>query len=304
MRIRTLFLVLLAVACQKTETTNPAPPPPRPKPAGATAQQITQGLQTPESVLYDAQQDVYFVSNINGEPLAEDNNGFISRVTAETLQIEPKWIDSSKKGVTLNGPKGMAILGEDLYVADINVVRRFDRISGVPKGGIAIPGSTFLNDLTTDGTSVYVSDSGLKAGAGGNLEPTGSDAIWKITGNTPEKVAGGEDLKRPNGLDIVGGKVWAVSFGSNKLYEIDNGTRSHIVSLPKGSLDGLVHLEDGTFLVSSWDGKAVYRGAMNGPFQPVVENVNAPADIGYDSKRHLLLIPHFMDNVVSLHPLQ
>src|SRR5207249_1999393 len=129
---------------------------------------------------------------------------------------------TTKPGVTLNAPKGLTIVGEDLYVADITVVRKFDRITGAPKGQIAIPGATFLNDLTNDGTSVYVSDSGLKAGTGGAFEPTGTDAIWKITGDTPEKIAGGEDLKRPNGLEFVDGKVWAVSFGSNKLYEIDN----------------------------------------------------------------------------------
>ena len=37
-------------------------------------------LQTPESVLWDAAQDVYFVSNINGNPNVNDNNGFISRL--------------------------------------------------------------------------------------------------------------------------------------------------------------------------------------------------------------------------------
>ena len=33
-----------------------------------------------------------------------------------------------------------------------------------------------------------------------------------------------------------------------------------------GRLDGLAHLADGTFLVTSWDQKCIYRGPAAGPF--------------------------------------
>ena len=303
-----IALTVLIVACQKNESTTdtavatPAPPKTSTAPQPVT---INQGLQTPESVLWDPQQDVYFISNINGQPLAADNNGYISRVNPDTMQVEAKWVEGGvKPGVTLNAPKGMAIVGETLYVADITTVRKFDRKSGAPQGEIKIPGSTFLNDVASDGIAVYVSDSGLKAGAGGNFEPTGTDAIWKITRDAAMKIAAGDDLKRPNGVEAKGGKLWVVSFGGNELYQLDHGKKKNVATLPKGSLDGLVLLEDGTFLVSSWDGKAVYRGPAAGPFRTVLENVNAPADIGYDSKRNRLLVPHFMDSIVTIHTLQ
>ena len=35
------------------------------------------GFMTPESVLHDAEQDIYLVANINGDPLGVDGNGFI-----------------------------------------------------------------------------------------------------------------------------------------------------------------------------------------------------------------------------------
>src|SRR5438477_2299012 len=87
--------------------------------------QISQGLQTPESVLYDADQDVYFISNINGQPLNADNNGYISRVKPDTLQGDLQWIQAGKNGVTLNAPKGLVIAGDTLYVADLTTVRKF-----------------------------------------------------------------------------------------------------------------------------------------------------------------------------------
>lgn len=121
------------------------------------------GFQTPESVLYDPRADVYLVSNINGNPTGTDGNGFISRVSPAGRILALRWIDGTKQGVRLNAPKGMALFGTTLYVADITAVRMFDRSTGRFKGSIDVMGSTFLNDLAagSDG-SIYASDSGLK----------------------------------------------------------------------------------------------------------------------------------------------
>ena len=303
-----LIATMIVAACAKettqtTATTASEAPPATTSSAPAKATAITEGLQTPESVLYDADQDVYFISNINGQPLAADNNGYILRVNPDTLKAE-KWVEGGQNSVTLDAPKGMAIVGGTLYVADITTVRKFDRKSGAPQGEVRIPGSTFLNDLASDGKSVYVSDTGMKAGAGGKFEPTGTDAIWQIQGSSKFTLASGKDLNRPNGVEVVDGRVWVVTFGANELYQIDKARKTNVVKLPKGQLDGLVHLADGTFLVSSWEANAVYRGTATGPFNAVIENVNAPADIGYDTKRKLVLVPHFVENKVTIHALQ
>src|SRR5437764_1461290 len=58
----------------------PAAAPTLPPSPGATKLTVVEGFLTPESVLHDPVQDIYFVSNINGSPTAKDNNGFISRV--------------------------------------------------------------------------------------------------------------------------------------------------------------------------------------------------------------------------------
>lgn len=290
---RTLVSLLLVVACQKSEPARPVeiPAPRIPAAAATNPNQISEGLQTPESVLYDAGQDVYFISNINGAADAADGNGFISRVNAETLQIDAKWIESGKSEVILNAPKGMAIIGDDLFVADLTTVRTFDRKSGKPKGETMLSGATFLNDIASDGTSIFVSDSGL-------------NTIWQITAGTAQKLAEGKHLNSPNGMDVVNGELWAVTQGGTEVYKLAKGKKTAVAQLPKGGLDGLAHLADGTFLITSWDQKCVYRGPAQGPFTPFVENINGPADIGIDTRRNRLLIPHFMDNVVSIHPLQ
>jgi hypothetical protein len=317
MNKRSLLLIatLFLAACAK-ETTQTTTPTGTPTTTAATTthaaslpSELKEGLQTPESVLYDADQDVYFVSNINGSPTAADNNGYISRLNPDTLQGDLKFIEGGhaidgKNVATLNAPKGLAVMGDTLYVADLTTVRRFDRKTGLPKGEVKIPGSTFLNDLASDGEVVYVSDSGMKAGAGGNLDPTGTDAIWAISGDNVKKIASGKDLNRPNGLSVGNGHLWAVSFGANELYEIDKGKKTNVVKIPKGSLDGLVRLSDGTFLVSSWESNSVFRGAATGPFTEVIKNVTSPADIDYDNKRKRVLVPHFTENRITIHPLE
>lgn len=310
MRFRTdlallILVTALSLGCRaETESavdaagTPPVPPPP-PEPVA-----ISEGFQTPESVVYDMQQDVYYVSNINGSPLEADGNGFISRIAAGTLEVESKWIDGASPDVELDAPKGMAIVGDELRVADITRVRRFDRRSGAPAGEIPIPGASFLNDLAAGGEVVYVSDSGLKAGEGG-FAPSGTDAIYRIRGTArPERIASGSELNRPNGVEADDGSVRVVTFGAAELFRLENGAKTDVVTLPAGSLDGLVRLDDGTFLVSSWDAGAIYRGPASGPFEPVVEGLDAPADIGFDSKRNLILVPHFNENRVTLQPLE
>ncbi|HUP46696.1 MAG TPA: hypothetical protein VM779_14410 [Thermoanaerobaculia bacterium] len=297
--------VLLVLGCQREEpdatVTAPEPAPQEAPPPEPVV--LSEGFSTPESVLHDAEQDVYFVSNINGSPTESDDNGFISRIDAETHQVEAKWIDGAAPNVRLSAPKGMAIVGDELWVTDITSIARFDRRTGAPKGTFRVPGATFLNDLV-GGESVYASDSGMKSDGSGGFAPTGTDAVWEVTGGKPRRVVRGSNLNRPNGLAVRDGKVWVVTFGAAELYPIENGAKGEVQTLPAGSLDGLVILDDGSFLVSSWDGSAVYRGQATGGFQAVVENVQSPADIGFDAKRNLILVPHFMENRVSLHPLR
>ena len=255
-------------------------------------------LRTPESVLHDRERDLYYISNINGGMLAVDGNGFISRVDPKTMRVELHWIRGN-----LDGPKGMAVAGDTLYVSDIRGVRRFDRDSGAPRGEILLPGATFLNDITTDGTSVYVSDTGIAMGPGLQFTETGTDAIWKITGDRAEKIASGRELRHPNGLDFVDGRLRVVTFGGNELYELDGERRRSIRMFPGERLDGLVHLADGSPVVTSWEADQIFID-RDGEVAALLAAIPSPADIGYDAKRGRLLVPRPMNNQVTIHPLK
>ena len=68
--------------------------------------------------------------------------------------------------------------GDTLFVSDVTGVRKFDRRTGAPRGFVPIPGATFLNDLTSDGRSVYVSDTGLAMGSGVTFIRTAGKEEW------------------------------------------------------------------------------------------------------------------------------
>jgi len=263
------------------------------------------GFATPESMLHDPAGDVYLVSNINGAPSDQDDNGFISRIGPDGAVLMLKWIDGATEPVTLHAPKGMAIKGDTLFLADIDVVRLFDRPTGTALGQRAVPGATFLNDVAIgpDGT-VYVTDTGIRITAEG-MQETGTDAVYRLTADGATAVAQGTDLGHPNGIAVDSAGIVVVSFGSGAVYRIDpvTGARTDLPAPPQGGLDGVVALSDGSLLVSSWTGSRVYRLAA-GSATTMGDSVPSPADIGWDAGRARVLIPVFTENKVLIRPVQ
>ena len=117
------------------------------------------GFKTPESVKWDASSGYWFVSNINGQPPAKDGNGFISRLTKDGAVDSLHFITSGKNGVMLNAPKGIAIIGDTLFVADIDVIRSFNKVTGAPirSWDVSKQGAKFLNDVATTPTATSTS---------------------------------------------------------------------------------------------------------------------------------------------------
>ncbi|RPJ46268.1 MAG: hypothetical protein EHM19_04395 [Candidatus Latescibacterota bacterium] len=249
------------------------------------------GLSVPESVLRDPEADVYLVSNINGAPDARDGNGFVSRLSPDGKVLALKWIEGGAGTTLLDAPKGMAIAGGELYVSDITNVRVFDRKSGAPIASIPIPGAVFLNDVCACGDgSVYVTD-------------WKNPAVYRILPDRSFRaIAAGEALGNPNGIACDGNDLFVADTGGKRLYSIDKGGKPvRERPTPVGGLDGLVRLADGSFLVSSWDASAVYRLAADGKAEVVASGIQSPADIGFDEKRGLLLVPVFLgDEVLAI----
>lgn len=276
----------------------PAPPPVLPV---MTAADI--GLATPESVLYDEADDVYFVSNINGAPGAKDGNGFISKLSPDGTVVALKWVDGSTKATPLNAPKGMAIANGLLFVADLDVVRVYDKKTAKLKSTVQLKGATFANDVTVgpDGT-IYVSDSGVTIDDKG-VTPNKSDAVWAIDKKLKAKViAKGEELGNPNGLWATDKGIWVSTWGSGEVYLLDAKGGRSMVQKVAGMLDGIYASGDDVW-VSSWEQNGLMHGAAAGEFGLAQGGLPAPADFGYDTKRKLVVVPLFNDHKIVAYSL-
>jgi sugar lactone lactonase YvrE len=261
------------------------------------------GFNKPKSVLHDPQADVYLVSNMNGRALDDDGNGFISRVDPEGKLLKLKWIDGEDPGVKLSAPKGMAISGDSLYVADVDGIRVFDRQSGKPKRSIKVRGATFLSDLAAGPRGeVYVSDTGFEPWAAG-FRPSGTDAVYRIEGAKAVPLIKSSRLGFPTGLQVDQGGVWVVTRSGELFLAPAAGGKQMSQKLPRATLDGIVKTNDGELLISSWDGKCIFRRKKDGSFDQIGDRVSSPADIGYDSKRNRVLIPLLTKHMLVIHPL-
>jgi sugar lactone lactonase YvrE len=252
----------------------------------------------PESVKYDPDQDVYFVTNMNGYGSVKDNNGYISRVNAANINDIQTFVQGGAHGVTLNAPKGTAIHGDTLWVCDIDVLRGFDRHGGAPLASIDLSsqGAVLLNDVAVgaDGT-LHVTDTGIHMTDKGVLY-VGGDRVFVIGPDHSVRVeAAGAQLGRPNGItwDSKGKRWLYVSFDPfhSRLYAYHEGdTTRAVLDSGKGKWDGVEVLNDGRILISSWSDSTVHL-LTDGHDERLVRDVPAPADIGVDTKRGLVLVP-------------
>jgi len=276
-------------------------------PAAPARVTTTAGFSTPESVLWDAQQNVWFVSNINGNPSAKDGNGFISRLSANGSIDSLHFIQAGKMGAILNAPKGLTITGDTLWVADIDAVRAFDRHSGKALGSVELGRRAhFLNDIVagSDGT-LYTTDTGIEFDAKGGTSHPGPDQIFAIKDRKPTVAASGPWLEGPNGItwDAAANHFVVVAFLGNHILGWTPGNpKVDTLGTGPGQMDG-VEAWQGGLLVTSWTDSTVFavKGGQN---SKGVGGVPSPADIGLDPVRGLLAVPIFTENRVEFWSLK
>ena len=297
-----ITVAFLIVACSPKE---PARAPAAGSSTSAPAHRVatTTGLSNPESALWDADQGVWFVSNVNGSPSAKDNNGFISRLRADGAIDSLRFIASGRDGVTLNAPKGLVLVADTLWVTDIDAIRGFNKRTGALVASVELGRkATFLNDpaLGPDGT-VYITDTGIQFDEKGQMTHPSPDRIFALKGRAISVAAEGDWLERPNGItwDASADRFIVAPVGGPRLLGWKPGmTTADTIGTSPGGQDGVERLPDGPVLFSSWADSTVDELA-NGTSRRIITGVSSPGDFGVDPVRRLLALPMLMENRVE-----
>jgi sugar lactone lactonase YvrE len=256
----------------------------------------TGNLEAPESARYDADQDVFFVSNIKGQPSAKDNNGYIGKINAAQTDSMSVFVRGGQNGVTLHAPKGMAIVGDTLWVTDIDVVRGFNRKTGASVATISFAkwSPRFLNDVAAgpDG-ALYITDTSIQITQAGTRY-FGKDHLFEVKNREARLLLEGQaKLAQPNGVawQSDGNRLLLAPFGGQSItYVTPANTQPIPIAGGLGGYDGIEVLPDGRILVTSWQDSTV-NVVSEGALKKVITGVDGPADIGVDTKRMVLALP-------------
>lgn len=250
-------------------------------------------LMGPESVIYHPGTDALFVSNVNGSPDAVDGNGFISQLSVDGKVLSLHWMDE------LNAPKGLALNGDYLYVADINELVVIDIANKKIVQRYPAEGAQFLNDVAVDKHGhVYVSD-------------MMTNRIYRLTNDEFKLWFDDPRLESPNGLLVEHDSLIVGSWGKmtdglatdipGHLKKIDLNTLE-ITSLgdktPIGNLDGVEADGMGNYLVTDWIGGRLLLVSPNGSSETLIEFEQGSADHTVMPEKNLVIVPMMLQNDV------
>ncbi|MEP7374002.1 MAG: ATP/GTP-binding protein [Chitinophagaceae bacterium] len=237
-------------------------------------------LKVPESVLFDAENKVLYVANIDGtDPWAKDDKGSIGKVGLDGKIIAAEWVSG------LSSPKGMGLYKGKLYVADLSNIVVIDIKKAAIDKTIAVEGAIGLNDISigNDGI-IWVSDSKNKK-------------IFKVENEKSSLYL--DNLKGPNGVLMRGKDFYIVDAGG--FYKVNpDKTLTMVAEGMEGGTDGIENVTGNDFLVSCWQG-AVWYINEKGEKQLLLDTKDQKkntADIGFDPKTKTVYIPTFWKNSV------
>lgn len=274
-------------------------------PPSAFGQITVTNLQTPYSFVTGASGKDYFISSVNGEPDTADNNGFITKLDGSGTLLHLKFIQGGADGVTLHAPKGMALVDETLYVADLDTLRAFDARNGKPVASIPVVDGkalVHLTDVAYDGVGLlYCSDQH-------------ANRIYRV--ELPSQkvtlLVADPALAGPAGLAVhpKSGELIAVSWNKGKIFAISpTGTVSELFSngffsSRFSNLRGVDFDRWGNMYVSDFTTGKVWRMTWDKRFQVIAEYLPTPGDLSIDRTNNLILVPYEFAHAAEMNGLE
>ena len=243
----------------------------------------------PESAIFDPAHNRIILSVIAGHPGEADGNGRLALLSPDGEILQEEWVAG------LDAPKGMAIVGATLLVADLTRLHEIDLETGTLVRSLDVPGAAFLNDITSDGEQAYVSD-------------LISNQIWRYRAGHMSVWLQDANLAHPNGLLLDETRLVVGSWGQGMrddfsteqpgaLLAVDLETKAIRTIAPRlGNLDGVVRIGD-KLLVSDWITGQLFEVDPDGSATLSAEYSSGLADIA--AYGNTLLLPSMLEGSIS-----
>lgn len=259
---------------------------------GVTEAWSLDGFSAPESTVYDPERQEIYVSNVVGDPLAKDGLGFISRVSPDGEMLELEWVTG------FQAPKGLALDGATLYVADIGHLVAVDTGTGEVTGKWAAQEGDLLNDITIDDKKrIFVSGT-----LGNRIYLFENDAlsVWLED----------EALNHPNGLKLDKDRMLVAPWGEFAQENTESPKRGHLLEVdldtkevapfgkgePAGNLDGIEPDGQGGWLVTEFMEGGLFQVGADGTARLLEDTPQGSADLGFMADRSVVLLPIMVED--------
>jgi hypothetical protein len=271
------------------------------KPLRVVSEQTVKGFAFPETVTYDPQAKVLYVSEFGSElkPAEKDGKGRISKASLAGEVLDKQFLPAPG-GEALNKPKGSWVAGNRFWVTDIDVAWVFDLTTRRGRK-VALPGAQFANDLAVMGNALYVSDN--RADQLFRVEP--ADFLEMKGEPKVTRVFQGKSVN-PNGIyPAKDGSLLMVGIMSAEqprgIYSIDAAGEIKTLAKDIGRLDGLYEMDDGTLLVTDWNSGSLFRWSPKG-IETLAKGFKGPADFCVipEANGFLVVVPDLVQGELRL----
>ncbi|EAV41669.1 periplasmic ATP/GTP-binding protein [Stappia aggregata IAM 12614] len=258
-------------------------------PSAAGSLWSTDGFDMPESVAYDPVGDRLIASVMEGAPNAVDGNGHLALLSNGGKIIDASWATG------MDAPKGLAVMNGQVFAADLTSLRIVDAETGELLQSLPAQGSVFLNDVTTNGREIFVSD-------------MMTNTIWRYAEGTFEKWLESPELSNPNGLYWDDGRLLVGAWGKGlkndftteapgSLLAVDPATKAiSVVARDIGNIDGITRL-NGRLVLNDWINGKVFEIGTDGSSTEIMSEPAGLADIS--ARDGVLYLPHMLEGRIE-----
>ncbi len=252
---------------------------------------ITEGLEAPESVVFDQKANFLYVSNYTRPSRNGSSYGdcFISKVSLEGQIVDKEWIGG------LTSPTGLFLKDSLLYIVERFGVAVYNIRNDQMITRHRIKHEGFINDIAVDDeNNIYISTSG-------------SNVLFQIKEGQVSEWIVGDEVGDSNGFSFIDGLLY---IGVNKdgyLKTIDPKTTeiANVAYIGEGNIDGIK--KNGKNLIVSLYTKGLRLVDKKGNVTSLLDTESEGkhcTDFEFIPEKNLLIIPSLFDNELTAYSLK